>query len=97
MRITAHGGQGFQSNVDADSSGTWTEFQRDRGHFVECAGIASTMPCRHGDRECGDDDGVKPERLNGRARDPRHHESQEDPWLREEEKTPSMLVLPAVV
>lgn len=35
--------------------------------------------------------------LIGRARDPRHHASQEDPWPREEEKTTSMLELSAAV
>lgn len=32
-RIPSDRGQGFQSNVDTDSSDTWTEFWRDRGHF----------------------------------------------------------------
>jgi len=31
FRIPAHRGQGFQSNVDTDSSRTWTELWRDRG------------------------------------------------------------------
>ncbi len=35
--------------------------------------------------------------LIGRAQDPRHHVSQEDPWLCEEEKTTSMPELPAAV
>ena len=35
------------------------------------------MPCRQGERKRGDDDGVRPGRTNGRARDPGHHESQE--------------------
>lgn len=33
VRIPSDRGQGFQSNVDTDSSDTWTEFWRDRGHF----------------------------------------------------------------
>jgi hypothetical protein len=34
LRIPADGGQGFQSNVDTDSSATWTEFRRDGGQFL---------------------------------------------------------------
>src|ERR1035438_7302871 len=34
VRIAAHRGQGFQSNVDSDSSGTWTGIWRDRGQFL---------------------------------------------------------------
>jgi hypothetical protein len=35
LRIPADGGQGFQINVDTDSSATWTEFRRDGGQFLE--------------------------------------------------------------
>jgi hypothetical protein len=34
VRIAAHRGQGFQSNVDSDSSGTWTGVWRERGQFA---------------------------------------------------------------
>lgn len=46
--IPADDGQGFQSDVDTDSSGTWTEFWRDRGQNPKGAGIAVTMPWWHG-------------------------------------------------
>ena len=34
LRIPADGGQGFQINVDTDSSATWTELRRDGGQLL---------------------------------------------------------------
>lgn len=55
------------------------------------------MPCRHGEHDNGDEEAPMRSCLIGQARDPRHHASQEDPWPCEEEKTTSMLELPAAV
>jgi hypothetical protein len=61
------------------------------------AGIVVTMPCWHGGRECGDDDGEDEEAQAGERISLGIMPSQEDPWLCEEEKATSMPELPAAV
>jgi hypothetical protein len=39
--------QGFHRIMNADSTGTWTRFQRDREQISPLGGIVMTMPFRH--------------------------------------------------
>jgi len=67
--IPVHGGQGFQNNVDTDSSGTRTGFRRDRGQNLECDGIAVMMPCGHGGQDNSDEKAPTGARTIRRARE----------------------------
>ena len=93
--IPAHGGRGFQSNVDTDSSRSWTDFQDDRGQFSSCRGMAVTMPCRHREHDCDDDESPARTGLRVRPAARKHHVVQVDTMSQEKERTPSMFKRPA--
>ena len=51
--------------MDTDSSRSWTDFQDDRGQFSIDRGMAVTMPCRHREHDCDDEESPAANRVTG--------------------------------